>query len=156
MRGRGEAQGITHKVVRIVCCLALVVHELVCFLLSSRSLGMKQVEYAAMDAWAGAAVHAELSRRRPDLFAQIKHRVTCPNGIPKKERALKEILDRRIRRRELVAELKELEEEYFVENGGFFMCVDEAVEKEIVKLRIAITSLQHDRFLYFDPKEVGL
>jgi hypothetical protein len=119
-------------------------------------LGMKQVEYAAMDAWAGAAVHAELSRRRPDLFAQTEHRVTCPNGIPKKERALKEILDRRIRRRELVAELRELEEEYFVENGGFFMCVDEAVEKEIVKLRIAITSLQHDRFLYFDPKEVGL
>jgi len=119
-------------------------------------LGMKQVEYAAMDAWAGAAVHAELCRRRPDLFAQIKHRVTCPNGNPKKERTLRDILDRRLRRRELIAELKALEEEYVVENGGFFMCVNDEIEGEMDKLKSAISSLQHDRILNFDPKEIGL
>ena len=123
-------------------------------------LSLEQVRYAAMDAWAGAAVHAELSRRRPDLFARNKQRVTCPNGIPKNERSLQDILNRRLLRQKLLAELKNLKKYYDAvykdENGEFFEYIDEDAEEEIEKLKNAISSLQHDKALYFSPKALGL
>jgi hypothetical protein len=127
---------------------------------ASPPLSLKQVEYAAKDAWAAAAVHAELRRRRPDLFDRVKLKFACPKGIPQMERSLEEILDRRTRRRAHVTTLKEIVDNQkavkATESEDFFACVDEAVEAQMDALRRTIVNLETDAVVHYGPEEVGL
>ena len=70
-------------------------------------LSQRQVTYAATDAWAGAAAHAELARRRPDLFGRS---LEAGGSFFTAERPLEELLARRAQRRVLRDELRELKE----------------------------------------------
>jgi len=141
-------------------------------------LQVRQIEYAAKDAWAAAVVHKELRQRRPDLFgartvpsdATQSAFLVDPNGKPRMERTLGEILDRRTRRREAALRLQELRNLEFErkstadssvgsEQGGggdLFACVDEALEAEMRDLRGVVTSLRHDGTCFYDSKEVGI
>ena len=58
-------------------------------------LSLRQVTYAAADAWAAAAVHAELARRRPDIFNARQQE----QEQEQKERTLTELSERRVRRK---------------------------------------------------------
>ena len=117
-------------------------------------LEQKQVKYAAIDAWASAAVYSELRKRKPDLFEKIELRFIGSNGVPQMERSLQEIVDRRTQRRAAVAELKDIERQNTFDESG--RGPNEEVQDQIKDLRRTIVELQRDGVVYYTPQEIGL
>ena len=130
-------------------------------------LSRAQVTYAAADAWAAAAVHAELARRRPDIFnAEQQEQLQ-----EQRERALPDLSERRARRKVARDALRDatravhaaseacLEAEWAgaeAERQGELRGVHDGLLAERRRLQGVLDELRPDAVAYYAPEELQM
>lgn len=125
---------------------------------SNAPLSMQQVEYAARDAWAGAAVMDDLAERHPDMFAP--ERIL---SLLKDERPIQQVHKRAARRKKARIQLKEILNQY--EQYSSFDLHNEkkmsgvlppVVLAEMGRLKGILDETSPDGLIGFDAEPLGL
>ena len=156
--GQGSKQRIgLQRLVRAVLGVEMKKSKKLAMSNWSKPLTKQQVEYAARDAWAGAAVIDDLSNRHPETFS-----AESVARLLRDERPIQEIHKRAARRKKARTQLKTIREQY-QQYSAFDLQykpqklgLPPIVIEELDRLTEVLEETSPDGLIGFDPEPLGL
>ena len=156
--GRGSKQRIgLQRLVRAVLGVEMKKSKKLAMSNWSKPLTKQQVEYAARDAWAGAAVIDDLSNRHPETFS-----AESIARLLRDERPIQEIHKRATKRKKARTQLKTIREQY-QQYSAFDLQykpqklgLPPIVIEELDRVREILEETSPDGLIGFDAEPLGL
>mmetsp|Transcript_22619 Transcript_22619/g.65105 ORF Transcript_22619/g.65105 Transcript_22619/m.65105 type:complete len:472 (+) Transcript_22619:54-1469(+) len=156
--GRGSKQRIgLQRLVRAVLGVEMKKSKKLAMSNWSKPLTKQQVEYAARDAWAGAAVIHDLAERHPETFS-----ADSIVRLLRDERPIQEVHNRATRRKEARTQLKTIREQY-QQYSAFDLQykpqklgLPPIVSEELDRVREVLEETSPDGLIGFDAEPLGL